>query len=803
MPNHMFTDASIGTITGGTFINHSERSALDKLSVAAAHGALHDAPARTDESRCHPHTRTNLLDHLERWAQGICDERASIFWLHGGAGAGKSAIMQTLAERCFGQGLALGSFFFSRNDPTRNTAEVLIPTLVYQIAQLLPSAIRVLEPAIDHNPLIFKKSLHIQLINLFVPVLQCLVQLHIINNTPQTPRVFLIDGLDECNEPVQQMAIIQAVLTVCHKHLFPVKFLIASRPEHTISTAFRWLKEENCILGAISLSEDPDADADIYHFIQAKFLKIRTLHPFKDMIPCEWPDIYDINKLVWKSSSHFIFASTTMKYIWSAKENPVRSLQVVQDLQVSRTEPPFSELDALYHHILGSAAHLDKVLQILAHCAFASLPSWISIICIILECSREDFFIFMADMTPLVAFSQSSLQDLKHEEVKLLHASLEDFLRNPSRSGSLHIDEGAYLASKLDRCFQLLNLYSQQLSTTPNWPIHHKSSYTSGVPYFMLFAQIIMTIEKSGHLVTTQELLRRNNLRDVYQCQLRYVRHHYPNVTHVLSHLGSFLEAVLLTEMSERVSLYGDYSQDFFDILELYISPESMPLDPAILPLISLSYPSRAIHNILSYHRRDSPSFGVLDSIFVDDPSGFVSIVEIASISHINISPERFAVAAGAILDYLFDDVEPHRSSTYSTHSSWLHQTKPGKHIAMGASRLASGSHAQRLHSWRRRILRLPGMPLTTRMKSMMQMWKEQLRMVGNLLQALLWVLPKAGFLEKIVSYSNRSFPQSIYQRNIGVFRRVRKCLDAYTSRVQIAKLEELGQRIENGGYFV
>lgn len=89
----MFARASNIAIVGGTFINqtHSRTSgafrrvsllkadahaqhwftAFDKLSAAAAHSALHDAPARTDETRCHPHTRTNALDNLERWGRGL------------------------------------------------------------------------------------------------------------------------------------------------------------------------------------------------------------------------------------------------------------------------------------------------------------------------------------------------------------------------------------------------------------------------------------------------------------------------------------------------------------------------------------------------------------------------------------------------------------------------------------------------------------------------------------------------------------------------------------------------------------
>ncbi|KAF5318474.1 hypothetical protein D9619_011017 [Psilocybe cf. subviscida] len=371
MSNHMFTGASIGTIAGGTFItNNSDNSVLEKLSAATAHNALLDAPVRTDEFRCHRRTRESVLNNLERWARGIWNEDedkdsdededtdedqdsdedmntneavdlyddmetdddmdtdenmvtdegldwdnhkdSSIFWLNGGAGAGKTTVMQTLALHCVAEELALGCFFFSRSDPTRNTAEVLIPTLAYQLAQVYPPARQVLEPILNRDPLIFKKSLQAQLFSLLVQPLQHLVRLGNISDTPRSRRVFLIDGLDECDNPVQQQAIIHAVAAVCYEHHIPVKFLIASRPELAISTSFRCYEERNCLLGTIALSEDPDAKNDLRRFIEGEFNNIRTFHPFKRTIPEEWPCLSDINTLVQKSSSHFIYASTAM-----------------------------------------------------------------------------------------------------------------------------------------------------------------------------------------------------------------------------------------------------------------------------------------------------------------------------------------------------------------------------------------------------------------------------------------------------------------------------------------------------------
>lgn len=463
-----------------------------------------------------------VLDRLERWAQRPCNEGASVFWLYGGAGAGKSAIMQTLAERWATQGLGLGGFFFWRGDASRNNTGVLIPTLVYQLVQCFPSTLDVLRPIIERDPLIFKKSFQVQLLNLLVRPLEHLVQLGSISNASQSPRIFLIDGLDECDNSDQQREVIQAAATVCHKHRIPVKFLIASRPEQAISLSFGLYTEANYALASISLSNDSDAPSDIRRFIEADLSKIRSQHPFKQMISSQWPDSNDIERLVKKSSSHFIYASTAMKYIWSAKESPVRSLQVVLGLEVSRTITPFAELDALYHHILGSSAHLDKVLQIIGHCVHSLLYdlyklSSTNTVCLMLDCSNDDLFIFLADMAPLVAISKYPIGDGKEElNVRLLHASLSDFLGDQSRSHLLYLNKEVYLASRLERCLQLADIGCQarrgQDCSTSIW-----DSPSLGQA---LYRQIIKTIRTTGHLAVTQEVLGRYSLLQLFEWRL-------------------------------------------------------------------------------------------------------------------------------------------------------------------------------------------------------------------------------------------------------------------------------------------
>ncbi|KAJ7208412.1 hypothetical protein C8J57DRAFT_1003525, partial [Mycena rebaudengoi] len=84
----------------------------------------HDSAASLPQPECHPETRKAMVDNLSGWAvsdssvkhQSATDEQSCpggrIHWIYGPAGAGKCAIMQTLAQRFRDAGL-LGSSLFS------------------------------------------------------------------------------------------------------------------------------------------------------------------------------------------------------------------------------------------------------------------------------------------------------------------------------------------------------------------------------------------------------------------------------------------------------------------------------------------------------------------------------------------------------------------------------------------------------------------------------------------------------------------------------------------------------------------
>ncbi|KAF5318571.1 hypothetical protein D9619_010987 [Psilocybe cf. subviscida] len=818
----LFHGISNVSISGGTFVINDFKtqiaasSAQDKLSAATAHGALHNSAVRSDVSKCHRGTRTRVLHFCSRWAKGASHEGVSVLWLKGGAGAGKSAIMQTLAVWCARQELLLGGFFFSRTDPTRNIADVLIPTLVYQLTILYPFVMEVLSPIIEQDPLIFKKSLMDQLIGLLVPPLRYIVQCGAIGGEPRLPGIFIIDALDECNHSQQQQSIIQMIAVVLYDHSIPVKFLISSRPEHTISDALLFLRQRYKFVTMISLSDEVDAEADILKFIEDRFSKICRTHPFRGNIPTGWPPVGDVKTLVEKSSSHFIYASTVMKYIASTKELPVRSLQVVLGLRVSRTGSPFADLDALYHHILGSAAYTDQVLQILALCIYSSLPPFLSIISHMLGWPYDDVELFLFDMVALVQVGE--LYPMTNG-VQLLHASLGDFLRNQSRSQALYIDEAAYHASSMVQCFALLDRFSQYgVSIRPQWPI---TSGRTGYDYSLLGKQIFLSITKLGVGVEARNILKQYDLHAFHDRIIRLA----PDEDFLgeAESILNYVEAVRLAGIDDGGYLCRVTLEQFFDILQFYLEKDIGQVASAILPMIFSGYSMAAIRNIVFHCGGENPSWcreETTSYLLMCDTTSMVTGKDMPPIfdnlnlgilnsarHRVHASAQRMAVAAQVMLEYVsrHQPRPPFSKATLlqTPHKLWLRSRKTGKHIATGSPKLASAFHRQ-CRNYRLNDKPLPHKYYSKRLHNYLGLLLLPETPSSDicsllLLEAILWTLPKAAHCDGLLRYAGMTFPRAVYQRSPTLARRVLRCLDMYNTTVREAKLSKLATRIDNG----
>jgi hypothetical protein len=172
-----------------------------------------------------------------RWVQDLTQSK-NVLWLYGPAGAGKSAIAQTIAELCANLGLLVASFFFFRTSTSRNNEKRLVASIAYQLALSILETRPFIESAIHLDPSIFDKSVETQLEALVTVPLEKARSATTPAIADNWPRLILIDALDECNGTSIQRSIIHALSTALLRHRVPLILFVTSRPEPHIRSAF-------------------------------------------------------------------------------------------------------------------------------------------------------------------------------------------------------------------------------------------------------------------------------------------------------------------------------------------------------------------------------------------------------------------------------------------------------------------------------------------------------------------------------------------------------------------------------------
>ncbi|KDR77962.1 hypothetical protein GALMADRAFT_154998 [Galerina marginata CBS 339.88] len=284
----MFASNGSMLLTGGTFtfihnaqLNH-RRTIQKSFKGHIALDATHDTNS-ADNPRCHPGTRTAVLQMLEDWAQtrSVDDSNPShILWLFGPAKVGKSAIAGSFAAAQAKKHRLAASFFFPPNsgastneDESQRLEKYLIPTIAFQMAFSIPELQPHIAEAVENNPIIFHQSAETQVEQLItVPVLS-------LTTSPvfRVPRTIVIDGLDKCGDQQRILAIIQ---DTARRLAGRIKFLIFSRPEPHIITAFN-LPALKSITHSMDLMADVNVFDELRVFLKDGFEQVRGARGIK------------------------------------------------------------------------------------------------------------------------------------------------------------------------------------------------------------------------------------------------------------------------------------------------------------------------------------------------------------------------------------------------------------------------------------------------------------------------------------------------------------------------------------------
>lgn len=441
----------------------------------------------------------------------------TVVWLYGPAGGGKTAIAQTIAEKCDRDPTRclVASFFFARTVDGRNSEKKFVASLAYQICLSIFQASHFITAAVQRNPSIFTRTVTTQMRELIINPLNeacndklTLQALHAI------PRLIIVDGLDECHSLTSQSNILDAISESVAQLRFPITFLVASRPEFAIRTAFN-KAPMNTFMRGIALDDDYRSDDDIHIFLTDTFKEIRTNHPVGPDLPPGWPLEADIKYLVQQSSGQFIYAATAAKYIQSHQHNPIRRLKIVLGLTSPGIDTPFTQLDNLYRHILSSVDDSTKVMEVLSLIILQNGYDGLLTVKFtdnLLGYEEGDTRTALSDMHALVRVPKSSRSK---SPLRIYHASLFDFLLDKSRSGDGYFIDAKTVHTKLSTNFiRMLSVTARHdiLPVSTNYVIggliHHCTE--SGIPDDIMY---------SLRTFSLQDALRQVSFKSVAFCR--------------------------------------------------------------------------------------------------------------------------------------------------------------------------------------------------------------------------------------------------------------------------------------------
>ncbi|KAJ2916154.1 hypothetical protein MD484_g4264, partial [Candolleomyces efflorescens] len=434
-----------------------------------------DRKTSPPDSECFPGTREDIISEITTWADKVdlalcyirawdgetstssddsmdsactfwtCEEAVAlsdgtphIYWLHGFAGCGKSAVSLEVAKIYASSGRLLASYFFYRGAGDRSTMKRFAATLASQLIAAIPATAPLIEAAVKAQPglLTGDAPLSMQLDLLFLFPIRAVIQEGGLEDVLEKgPFIVVIDGLDECEDKQRAEEFIDHILDFFRLHPdIPLRFFIASRVEQHIRAC---LETDGVIMGNL---DSHSARADIEKFLHASFQKMAK----KDRVirsyirsRGSWPTRSDMDNLVEHIRGSFVLASTIFKYIMqpATDEDPTTPMERLP------LTLKMNGLDSLYSQTLARSQALPYFRDIISTLALLGYP--LPIVGIANLLGIETFHVIRV-LLNLQAILHVPGTD-EEGEVTVCHTSLLDFLKTESRSGPFLISNSFHL----------------------------------------------------------------------------------------------------------------------------------------------------------------------------------------------------------------------------------------------------------------------------------------------------------------------------------------------------------------------
>ncbi|XP_006461552.1 hypothetical protein AGABI2DRAFT_205341 [Agaricus bisporus var. bisporus H97] len=447
----------------------SGQAVFKLLEPYACLDATKDSSARHPPPKCHPDTRLKIRERLTRWLVHEYDEW-KMLWVRGSAGTGKSAVAQSFADSCEEKEILGASYFFSRTTG-RDKLETVVPTLVYELARSVPEYHHLIEQRLAKDQLLLRNSPPVQFRKLIVEPFANLQR-----ERPRKPIVVILDGLDECQGANAQREIIEMITNAIRTNPdLPLRWLIFSRPEAHLKNAFSPMSE----CGREELIIDTECRENVERYVNDRLVKIKAA--YNDMIPADWPPQNQLRELLDAVSGLFIFASTCLNYIGDPEgADPVSQidslLSFLRRSQGVTSRNPLAALDLLYSQILQDIPPdvfetTRKILAYMCHRSKFDEYNYLysaQALSNFLRLDQHDFY--KAARGLYSAMSVPEPGDAVETQLRFYHASFQDFLLDPHRSGIFVIGEYKALVTFLQSLIYWMDIDATHFHTLDGKP---------------------------------------------------------------------------------------------------------------------------------------------------------------------------------------------------------------------------------------------------------------------------------------------------------------------------------------------
>lgn len=196
--------------------------------------------------------------------------------------------------------------------------------------------------------------------------------------------------------------------------------------------------------------EGDEARQDADHLLEDGFDKIRK--KYRDQLTSSWPPGGDKRKIMDAAKGHLGFVSFLLRFIMDENyDDPsgqlktcLKFLKGLGDVQATGPLHPLHALDLLYSQILSEVPALDILIArriIGLSIMYADKSPTTLTLANFLDLDQPTFYRSLLRLHSVLNIPSAS--EAHNQPIRMYHASFADFLKDPNRSGSFVMNEGA------------------------------------------------------------------------------------------------------------------------------------------------------------------------------------------------------------------------------------------------------------------------------------------------------------------------------------------------------------------------